>query len=247
MGVKFKPIDGLTLGHFGLFWGALRDTFGSSEEAVPLRKLTDPAIRKGGGVLPRLWLISNDEQYLIQLQPDVFYFNWRRREEKQAYPSYDSIRPLFEKYLSSFLAFLEHENLPTPPEFSCELTYVNIIPTITEKMEIIDLGYLFPDFSWNSTEERTLTHPKAVNWHSLFDLDDEAGDLTVKIQSATSNEDGSPVIRLEINASGGDKWLSISETDTWFDIAHSAIVTAFVDLTSGDAQRELWRRKNGAA
>jgi len=247
MGVKFEPIEGLTLAHFGLFWATLRDEFGKSEEAIPLGTPADIPMRAGGGPLPRLWLVHNDEQFLIQLQPNIFYFNWRRRGEKQAYPSYDSIRPLFEKYLSSFFAFLEHEGLPTPSAFSCDLTYVNIIPTLAEKMEKIELGYLFPDFSWNSTEERALTHPKAVNWHSAFDLADEAGDLTAKIQSATNKEDGSSVIKFEINASGGTKLLSLSETDTWFEIAHSAIVMAFADLTISDAQRELWGRKNGAA
>ena len=242
MGVKFEPIEGLTLAHFGLFWGTLRDEFTRSEEAIPLGTPTDMSVRKGGLPLPRLWLIQNDEKYLIQLQPDIFYFNWRKRDDKQKYPSYDYISPLFRRYLKLYFELLDRETLPVPEEFICDLTYVNLIAEQVAEPKTADLNYLFPDFSWRQLEDRALPRPKAVNWISVFDLAGGAVELSAKIQTAKSGVDDSPVLRFEIKASSGNPRLRLEETEKWFDLAHRAIVTSFADLTSDEAQRELWRR-----
>jgi uncharacterized protein (TIGR04255 family) len=62
----------------GLFWAAERARYARHE--------LHPAIRDGAGfhllqgVGPvRSWLVSADEDYVLQIQPDRVYFNWRRR------------------------------------------------------------------------------------------------------------------------------------------------------------------------
>lgn len=39
-----------------------------------------PTVLFGGGVGPlRSWLVSSNEEYVVQIQPDRLYFNWRQR------------------------------------------------------------------------------------------------------------------------------------------------------------------------
>ena len=242
MGVTFPPIQGLRLTHFGLFWSSLRGEFGKSEEAVPLGLFEDLAMSMAGGPLPRTWLIHNDEQYLIQLQPNIFYFNWRRKGEAQNYPRYSTIKPLFYEYLKRYFEFLAQEKLPVPEVVDCNLTYVNMIPEGQDGESRKGFSDLFPDINWRHATDRFLPMPKALNWQATFDLPDDIGDLTAKVQNAKRVSDGLPVIRFEINVRSSGTDLSLDETEHWFDLAHQGIVTSFVDLTNVETQREIWKR-----
>lgn len=78
MGVFFEPIAALDAMLLGTYWSERKSDY-------PKRKLAPavadrPGLLVSAGVTPtRCWLESDDEQYLVQLQPDRFYFNWRRR------------------------------------------------------------------------------------------------------------------------------------------------------------------------
>lgn len=242
MGIHFAPIPGLTVAHLGLFWGLLKSEFPKIEEAIPHGTVSDVPKSKAGVPLPRYYLIKDDEQYLIQLQPNIFFFNWRQQDESHEYPRYVVIKPLFNKYLGCYLEFLSNENLPEPKEVSCNLTYVNIIPDHQFREIVNDVGGLFPDFGWRSSEDRFLPEPKALNWLSKFDLPNDAGELTVKIQSAIRNSDKMPVLQFELGALGTGSKLRLDEIEPWFDVAHETIVSSFVDLTSSEAQRQIWKR-----
>lgn len=242
MGVTFAPIQGLRLSHFGLFWSSVRSEYGKTEEAVPLGSFEDLAMSMSGGPLPRIWLIHNDEQYLIQLQPNIFYFNWRRKGEDQSYPRYYTIKPLFYDNLKRYFEFLTQEQLPLPEVVNCNLTYVNIIPEGQNGDARKGLNGLFPDMNWRHATDRFLPMPKALNWQTTFDMADDVGELTAKVQNAKRVSDGLPVIRFEINVRSSGTELPLDETEHWFDLAHQAIVTSFVDLTSVEAQRDIWKR-----
>lgn len=246
MGVRFAPIQGLVLAHFGLFWSSLKDEFGKSEEAMPLGPFDELPMSTGGGPLPRTWLIHNDEQFLIQLQPNLFFFNWRRRDEAQSYPRYSTIKPLFQDYLQRFMEFLVQEELPGPEEVSCDLTYVNVIPKDQYEGSNDGLGSLFPDLTWRQEGDRFLQTPKNQTWQATFDLPDAAGELTAKIQSALRLPGNLPVLRFELTARSKGLKLPMAEIEHWFDLAHRVIVLSFVDLTSDELQRKVWKRVDGA-
>ena len=57
----------------------------------------------------------------------MFYFNWRRMQEDEAYPRYETIIEDFKKTLSVFEKFLEEEGLGSVNPERCELTYINHI------------------------------------------------------------------------------------------------------------------------
>ena len=246
MGVRFAPLEGVVLTHFGLFWSLLRKEFSETEEAAPLSTHEGLVASKTGLPLPRCWLINKDKQYLIQLQPNIFYFNWRRQDEAQDYPRYSTIKALFYRYLQRYVEFLAQEQLPQPEIVNCDLTYVNIIPLGQNGASSADFTCLFPDLSWRRAEDRFLPVPKALNWQTTFDVLDGTVELTAKIQTAKRVADNFPVIKFEINARDMHSKSPLNETERWFDRAHEAIVLSFVDLTSGKTQREIWKRLNDA-
>ncbi len=246
MGVKFAPIEGLLLTHFGLFWSTLRDEFDTSEEVAPLGSAEElPPMTHGGTILPRSWLIHNDPQYLIQLQPNIFYFNWRQLDEAQEYPRYSKIKPLFHKYLQRYIEFLKEEELQFPKSVVCDISYVNIIPE-GQYDEPNGLSSLFPDACWRQKKGRFLPLPSGLNWNTVFDLPDEAGRLTAKIQSAKRKTDERRVFRFEINVRSKGSGLPLGEIEGWFNRAHEAIVLSFVDLTGEKIQREVWKQIDDA-
>lgn len=245
IGLRFPVIAGLHLPHIGLFWSDVKGQFGSCEEASPLGPLEELHIGTTGAPLPRTWLIHDSGQYLIQLQPNIFFFNWRRRDEHVDYPRFAKIKQLFDEYLERYFEFLASENLKAPEAVSCELSYVNLIPTGQEAL--VDASTLFCDHSWFNSEGRFLHEPKAYNWQTTYDLPQSAGELAAKIHSVKLVADGSPAIRFEMSARNSGHELHPDETTAWFDLAHETIVQSFADLTNADVQREIWGRTDGSA
>lgn len=238
IGVRFRPIDEMLLTHFGLFWASLRNDFGESEEAIPMGTPEGVAVSKAGQLpLPRTWLINNDKQYLIQLQSNIFYFNWRKQSESQNYPRYSKIKPMFYDYIGLFIKFLYKENITVPKIFNGELTYVNIIPQENNNY----FSGVFPDLSWRSGGSRLMPPPSGFSWNSTHVFDDRI-ELTTKIQTAKRVSDESTVLRFEISARETGSGSSLETSEEWFDRAHNAIVSSFVDLTNPRIQQELWKR-----
>lgn len=128
MGVFFEPIASLDPMLLGTYWSERRDDF-------PTRKLAPavadrPGLLFSAGVAPtRCWLESDDEQYLVQLQPDRFYFNWRRRHAE--YPRFGDhggkagvcTRGLSE--YERFASFCEREGAAKPTVRRVELSKVD--------------------------------------------------------------------------------------------------------------------------
>jgi len=247
MGVQFAPIEGLLHTHFGLFWSLVKEEFSKSDEAAPLGTAEGLWINQKTNVpLPRTWLVHDETQCLIQLQPDIFYFNWRRQADDQNYPSYAEIKPLFYKYLWRYVDFLTGEKLLPPEQVKCDLTYVNIIPRGEGDEPVEFLAELLPDVSWRLAKDRYLPLPKALSWQATIEIE-EAIELTANVNPAARKTDDHPVLRLQISARDTGPGSSLDATEPWFDRAHDAIVLSFIDLTSERKQRELWKRTDAAS
>ncbi len=104
-GVFFTPqpaIDPLFIG------GWSRDI----EDDYP-RHAIQPAVVDGPGLLMtragpplRSWLIAKDDQWVIQVQPDRFYVNWRRRGG--VYPRFSGSGGVLERALEEFKRFQKY-------------------------------------------------------------------------------------------------------------------------------------------
>src|SRR5258705_177911 len=77
-------------------------------------------------LLQRIWLISEDETFLLQIQRNAFLLNWRKRDG--AYPHFDSIKAEFLTQLDQFFRFIESTlQLSVPVIGACELQYINAV------------------------------------------------------------------------------------------------------------------------
>lgn len=131
-GVRMQDVSQVDPVFVGSYWAGIRDRF-------PHREL-QPRLPVSTGIRPpiamlralRTWLVSSDGQYLVQIQADRFYLNWRRRGEN-AYPGFqgraadpgvlDRFTSEFEAYMRFLAATLGSEALVT----HAEVTKVDVL------------------------------------------------------------------------------------------------------------------------
>jgi len=141
IGVQFSAaISGFADAHAGVFWQEVKSGYPRVEPQPriesPLEVLEQPI-----GAVPtpfplfiaphgaRTFLVSADDAYLLQIQNNRFYRNWRRRLER--YPHFDELGNSFRSDYSAFCAFLATETLPLPAIRQIDVTYINWIADLT--------------------------------------------------------------------------------------------------------------------
>jgi len=191
--------------------------------------------------LPRVWLVAEGQDKLLQLQDDRFFFNWRRMQEYEAYPRYSTIIEAFKTNLGIFQEFLKEERLGTVKPQKCELTYINHIPKGEGWESLSDINKVLRDFSWDSNE-RFLPVPLSLGGQVIFPLPSDKGRLNVTLQHGERKFDKFPILILQISAQGlrGDKCMDA--VWEWFSVAHEWIVRGFADLTGAAIQKDIWYR-----
>jgi uncharacterized protein (TIGR04255 family) len=133
--IQFKELSEFNSVHYGLFFSKIRAEFPGVEdrhriqpkfETFGQRRVSSFDLEVGPAPpLRRVWLLSRDQHELLQLQPDRFIFNWRKRSGEGVYQRFDSIYPKFRRHLSEFQNFLKEENLGLLEINQCELSYFN--------------------------------------------------------------------------------------------------------------------------
>lgn len=240
-GIRFEPLRDFKAPHAGLFWEKIRGRFPTCEHAPPIGiKLEsfDPASLP----LPRIWFISEQGNNLIQLQNDRFHFNWRRRSDEEQYPRYEFVIQAFKEHFTIFKTFLHETGLGPLNPLDCELLYNNYIPKEKAWESVTDIGKILPDLSWRITSDRFLPDPHQIVWQVGCTLPQDRGSLNISLQQGSRKADKVPIFILGLVAQGLGDDKSESAIWDWFDLAHDSIVRGFADLTSVEAQRELWQR-----
>jgi uncharacterized protein (TIGR04255 family) len=243
-GISFEMIKDFRANHVGLFWEKVQDEFSGCEHAVRL------GIDLAGGpidlvnYLPRVWFINEEQNKLIQLQDNMFFFNWRRMKEEEAYPRYHTIIRAFKENFKVFEEFLKEESLGSVTPKACELTYINHIPRNEGWESLSDINGVFRDFVWNSPGERFLPEPRNLSGQIIFSLPDNKGNLSLKLEHGKRKSDNCPLLILHNSARGLGDSRSMEDVWEWFEIAHEWIVRGFADLTSPIIQENVWERTN---
>jgi uncharacterized protein (TIGR04255 family) len=75
--------------------------------------------------LGRTWLINSEDDEVIQLQNDRFFFNWRHRQTP--YPRFGIVHQKFWQRYGQLKDVLQAEGLPLPQPQQVEITYINWI------------------------------------------------------------------------------------------------------------------------
>lgn len=260
LSAQFEKLPSFRTVHIGLLWEHFRRKFPVTEEHAPLDPIfenldSDSLVRNTGMIrirsfekppLPRAWFINSQGSQLIQVQADRFIHNWRKVQQTEEYPRYETIREAFVLELESFARFVEKENLGSLQFNQGEITYVNhIIPG--------DAGTDHKDPHrivryWNPLTQGFLPPPEDISFNvrQVIRTRDQrvAGRLHTSLQAGWRSDDKAPIYILELTARGAPQSPDVIGVTDFFDLGREWIVKGFTEITT-DEMHALWRRKDG--
>jgi uncharacterized protein (TIGR04255 family) len=240
--VIFDRIDGFSLADFGRFGEHIKDEF-PVVAAQPMREPVvenfdthlDPPISfrlMPHDTLPRGIYRSSLGHEQIQLQPDIFAFNWL----KVADAPYPRSEPLFERFKELFARFCGYAkdlNSGGLGITQCELININVIP-VSDFHDVSFLKGLEFESPLPSVELESLQ----LQTHYLMETGDGLhGRLHLTLNPVLSIEDGAKAIRFELVARGAPSGPTLDEAMIFFDRARDAINAAFMATTAVAAHR----------
>jgi uncharacterized protein (TIGR04255 family) len=254
MSVQFKPVEGFTNAHLGLFWNQLRDEYPKVEDAQPIvsqEELFDDKIQRvrlprfrivAGEAASRLQMSSRDGRTMVQLQNGRLVFNWRRMENER-YPHWNEVHSKFEAAITVLRAFLGDQNLKDIEPKQWEVTYVNHLLKGRDWNEPADWSLLVPGLLGAIPNARTAAI-ESLGCNYRFLLPDKAGRLHIDLyHGMTSTEvDGIEVLVLQLTARGSLDSAGGRDISAGLAIGHAAIVRKFAEVTGPQAQKN-WERE----
>lgn len=248
--VQFPAIDGYKNEHGREFWNEMRQHYPFVENQltldVPLESSISSSepqalqIQFAPAQAPnlRLWLISETDDYLIQVQNTRFIQNWRRRGAE--YPHFEDVRELFWANFVKFQEFLTESGLTRPRINQTEVSYINWIPDLSMGQ------FLRPASEALVTAADSQIEPESQSWTARYLVPDDPG-ITQRLYVQVS-----PAVRAQDTTLKGSQFalvaraakedgLSDADTERLIDGARSLIVEAFASLTTPHAHR-AWER-----
>ena len=237
------PLAGLRSEHVGLLWDRIRYDFPTVQQQPPLPSPSGNVMTVGGGdfpPVPRFWFIGRNDTYVIQIQKDMFIFNWRRRGSA-LYPGFDgSIKPAFDKYYNIFEEFTQKElDQPSLPIGICELTYITSIDPCDMWVSLKDTPKVIPSFS--IPNPGLDANPLFFNCAYAYEVA-ESTTLRVVLQGVPRPDpSGTPMLSLEIKVIGTPEEETKAAADEWFQASHDRINRCFLGITSPEMQQRYWQ------
>ena len=195
-----------------------------------------PTIHFGAPVGSRIWFLSEDENHLLQFQPDRFIANWRRQPNPRPYPRFESIaaafadnlRQLDEQFASKFAHKIDINQ--------AEVGYINIIP-VEDFSEVSDWFRM-----WNSIHLNT----ESLNANFSEVIEDDASRpfarLRHDLQSVFSVDGKSKAYRLSLTYRGKPAGSNLSAALEFIKHGREALVQRFCEITTERAHK-IWGRQ----
>lgn len=245
-GILFDRLDKFLNTYLGILWEKYKAEYTQCQEVAPLMPVIETFDRSEPNLdvlpLPRTWFVHAADHKIIQVQRDRFLHNWRKVQQADPYPRYETIIGDFRNHLSKFTEFLNENELGALTPRQYELTYVNHIYQGEGWDTMSDVGHIFPNFSWQKREDSFLPSPSNVNWQTVFDLPDRAGRLHARLRNGLHQDSGRHIIIFELTARGIGSYQTLDTMRRWFDLSHEWVVRGFADLTAPQVQKDIWRR-----
>jgi uncharacterized protein (TIGR04255 family) len=239
-GIQFEPVQGWQTRHIGQFWKEVAEEYPTTEDQPPIFDVSEGGPRLEILQMPplrRTFLISRDQNYVIQLQQSRFLHNWRRVRESDVYPRFGTFFDQFLRTWGLFSDFLTRQNLAIARPNRYELTYVNHIEQ-SEVTLAASLQKYVKMFNWSNVKAQFLTPPSAVNMAWTFPLPEKLGFGQTNLSQGV-RPDGRSVLVFVMSCTGSaSPKLPLND---WFNSTHDWLARAFTELTTDVAHRE-WKR-----
>src|SRR5215472_1476209 len=223
---------------FGEFWISNRKEYPKFEDNPPVVEFSElmqlPPMR-------RVFLITEDDRYVMQLQQDAFIHNWRKINEEDEYPHFNTARELFEQKFASFKKFVEVNEIGELSATRYEVTYVNHLLVEEDEKYVSVFDKDISLIRLQSVKERKLLpEARTMNADVWFDLPKESGTLRISFKQGTRAVDKRDVLQIELTARGKAN-PDFSDMNGWLDLAHEWIVQGFTEITTEQAHKD-WGR-----
>jgi len=244
IGARFDPpLLTLRSEHIGLLWQELREDFPTVQQHPPLGQ---PDVSADEFLpMPRFWLLSEEQDNLIQVQKNGFMLNWRKGVS--SHPHFSGLKPEFDRYFDTFAAFAHEYVTDSELKISqCELTYLDVIRPCDYWGGPADTARLIPSFATLGCEAEDGT---VSSFNCSYDYR-ISPDLILQVAVRTPGQENAPdipVLVLELSARGQVGGIPKSETDEWYDRAHDTIVDYCLRMTDDEIQRKHWAIEEASA
>lgn len=248
LGVQFSHILGFSSVDAGGVWRLFKRDFPKVVE----QPMLDPQFETFGGanlqpsfqfqVGPaslgsRLWFLSEEENSLLQFQPDRFLSNWRKGGNLRPYPRFEQISASFENGLKKLQTYSMREHSFTIDVNQAEVSYINIIPV----KEFSEVGEWFR--IWNGGT----INLEAVNASFNEVIRDDRGlpyaRLSHMIQSVFTLDRRQKAFNLSITFRGQPSGGDVGSAMAFLKTGREHIVKRFGEITTERAH-EIWGRKS---
>ncbi len=246
LGVQFAPVQGYTSVHSMKVWDLFKAEFSKVQEHPVLEPQFEtfggtnvqagPRIHVGTApVGSRLWFLSEDENHLVQFQPDRFITNWRRQPNSQPYPRFEGLAEAFEVNLEKLARHIESDFGYQMDINQAEVAYINIIPVES----FSEAGEWFEVWNGGAFEVEALN----ASFNEVVKGDDGKpfARLNHQIQSVFTADRKQRAYRLSLTFKGKPAGSDIGSAMAFLSTGRDAIVTHFGEVTTAEAQKR-WGR-----
>lgn len=201
------------------------------------------ALNGSGGLLPRTWFMSSDDEHVVQLQADRLIVNWRLRPAGGVYPRYPEVRRRFVAAHEALTAFVHQRNYPAIVPNQCDLSYFNRVP-LPDGTDWGDAHKLLRGVTINSTlgEGEQFSDCHLVLRRLIRGHDENAfRRLQVECRPTYIAID-KKAWALNITVKGRPAQPTFTAVLDFFDTAHIEIVRCFAAITT-ESMQHLWERQ----
>jgi uncharacterized protein (TIGR04255 family) len=249
-GLVFKKLSRFAIPHVGLLWQDYQPEFSLFKEMPPIEDpsevnpLGKPIVEEVDSFpMPRFWFIRPEDETVIQVQTDRFFYNWKKGSSQRTYPRFEQVYKGFETEFAKFDKFITETGLGTVDCTEYELTYVNTVSprngleNFTQVAKIIPK--LAPMFDPNSKLQ-----PSALRTQANFDLMHICGGQGhIDIKPFINSSDSQAGLILSLTVKGFDEDKSPNARTAWYQRAREWISSSFTELTSEEIQSKFWGKE----
>lgn len=240
LGTQFAPVPGYMSVHSMKVWELFKAEFPNLRELPVL----EPQFETFGGInaqagpriqvgdLPvgsRLWFLSDDENHLIQFQPDRFITNWRRKPNTRPYPRFEGLAKDFETNIRKLASHFESDFGYRVSINQAEIAYINIIPVDS----FSDAGQWFELWNGGAFEVEALN----TSFNEVIKGADGKpfARLSHQIQSVFAANGKQRAFRLSLTFKGKPARSDIESAVEFLSAGRNFIVTRFGEITTEEA------------